>query len=74
MRVAGALILIALGLALATFCYSLRPPSGLGDVINIAVSGRGSYLKEPIYYSGLAVGGFLVLSGLVVAFGGRKRQ
>ena len=43
------IVLLVVGIVGLIFVYSLRPPSGFGDALMMAVQGRNFYLKEPVY-------------------------
>lgn len=64
MRALG-VILIALGAVAIALLYAYRPPNGLGYALTMALNGRISYLRPPVYYTGLALSSVSILVGLI---------
>ena len=62
-----AYLMIAIGIIGLVFVYSLRPPSGFGDVFVRASQGQDFFLKEPVYYLGLIGFAILTAFGLLKA-------
>lgn len=52
--------LIAIGLLGLAAMYSLRPPAGVADAVDMVHHGRSFFLREPFFYAGLGLFGVLV--------------
>lgn len=71
-KVAIGVFLLAAGVAGLFIVHSMKPPSGLGEVLGMLGQGRLSYIREPYYQIFLAAAGLITLAGLVQVVKGIK--
>ena len=67
----GVFLLVA-GVAGLFIVHSMKPPSGIGEVLGMLRQGRLSYIREPYYQVFLATAGTIALVGIVQVVKGLK--
>ncbi len=59
------IVLIIVGAVAGAMLYTNRPMEGLTDTVTRVVQGQESFLKPPVYYTGMALCGAAILIGVV---------
>ena len=67
-------ILLAVGIIGLIVVYSFRPPSGFGELLIRAGSGRDFFLHEPVYLTFMAIATLTSLVGGIFLFQGLKKE
>ena len=64
MKVIGVFLIVA-GAVAGGLLYSNRPMEGLETTITRVVQGQESFLKPPVYYTGMALSAAAIVLGVV---------
>lgn len=67
------IVMLVVGVLGLIIVYSMRPPSGIGDALNMLAQGKQNFIKEPYYEILMVVSAVVAVFGVVKIVQGQKR-
>lgn len=59
------IVLVVAGLVGGALLYTNRPMEGIGQTVTRVIQGQDTFLKPPVYYTGMAISAAAVLLGVI---------